>query len=72
MQAARGGAQRFSNNSIKFRSGRRLVLADTASGDVCLEIIFAPDGQAGNAAKNGELSDVIESVGERTLKEFFR
>jgi hypothetical protein len=51
--------------------GRRLVLADTAGGDVCLEIIFAADGEAGNAAKDGELSDVIESVGERTLEEFF-
>jgi hypothetical protein len=66
-----GGAEESGQDSIKFKIGSKLVFADAAGGDVCLEIIFAADGETGNAAKNGELAGVIEDVGERALEKFF-
>lgn len=62
---------RSSKDSIKFEFGRGLVLANAAGGDICLEIVFAADGDTGKPSKNGELADVIQHVGERTLEKFF-
>lgn len=42
-----------------------------AGGDIGYKVVFALDGISGHAAKQGELADVVQSVGDGTLEEFF-
>ena len=46
--------------------------ADAAGSDVGLEVVFAFDGGAGQAAEHGDLADVAEGISNRGLKEAFR
>jgi hypothetical protein len=48
-----------------------LVFAYAAFGDVGYDQVFAADGDAGDAAEDGDLTDVSEGVGDGTLQEFF-
>jgi hypothetical protein len=69
--SVQAGAKNGSDILLKFEFGGGLVLANTAGGDVRLVKIFALDGSAGKAAKHGELADVVEGIGDGTLKEAF-
>jgi hypothetical protein len=57
--------------SLEFAAGSGLVEADAAGGDVRLEIVFAFDGAAGEAAEHGDLADVVERVGDGALEKAF-
>src|SRR4029450_1006482 len=48
---------------------RRLVGADAASGDVGHVIVLAAHGSSGDAAKQCDLPDVPERIGDRALEE---
>ena len=58
--------------SLEFAARGGLLEADVAGGDVGLEVVFALDGGASEAAEHGDLADVIEGVSNRSLKEAFR
>jgi len=47
-----------------------LVFADAAGGDVRLVIVFNADGKARKTAQKGELSDVMQGIGNGPLEEF--
>ena len=46
-----------------------MVFGEAAGSDVCLEIVFAFDGCAGEAAEHGDLADMVEGIGDGSLKE---
>src|SRR6266478_4183169 len=58
--------------SLEFAARGGLREANVAGGDVGLEVVFALDGGASEAAEHGDLADVIEGVSNRSLKEAFR
>lgn len=49
-----------------------MVGADAAGDNVGLEIVFAQNGRAAEAAEHGDLANVVERVGDRPLKKAFR
>ena len=55
--------------SFEFAAGCGLFGADAAAGDFGFEIVFAFDGGAREAPKHGDLTDVIEGIGDRCLEE---
>jgi hypothetical protein len=56
---------------FEFEVGLGLVLAEAAGGDIRFEVVLTFDGSACHATKHGELADVIQSVGDWALEEFF-
>ncbi len=48
-----------------------MVGADAAGGDVGFEIVLAKDGRASETPEHGDLADMIQRVGDRTLEEAF-
>ena len=69
--SASGGHPYGRARLVEFEIGLGLVWAQAAGGDIGLEIVFTLDGSACHAAEHGELADVVEGVGDGTLKEFF-
>ena len=57
------------DKSFEFTAGPGLFEADAAGGDVGLEIVFAQDGRAGEAAEHGDLPDMSKGVGNGALEE---
>jgi hypothetical protein len=49
-----------------------LVLANTAADDIRLEVVFALDGRASEAAKHGDLADVVKNIGDWSMEELLR
>jgi hypothetical protein len=49
-------------SSLKFAAGRSLLKPDPPSRDVRLQIVLSHDGRTGEAAKHGDLADVIERI----------
>lgn len=56
---------------VKFAARSGLIRADAARGDFCLVVVLSFDRSAREAAQHGELSDVVEGIGNRSLEEFF-
>ena len=58
---------------LEFTLCGSLLLTNAARSDICLEVVFAPDGRAVESAQHGDLADVSEGgVGDRALEELFR
>ncbi len=58
--------------SLKFAARGGLLETDATSGNVGFEKVFAFDGRANEAAEHGDLTDVVEGVGDGSLKKAFR
>src|SRR2546427_4347246 len=56
---------------FEFAARSGLVEAEAPDGDVGIVIVFAHDGGAGEAAEHGDLANVIEGVGDGSLKNSF-
>ena len=57
---------------LKLELGRDLAGSDAADLDMGFVVVLGFDGRRGHAAQHGDLSDVGQGVGDRSLKQFFK
>ena len=56
---------------VELATGSGLIGAQAACGDFGLVVVFASDGAIREAAKQGQLADVAQRVGDGALEKFF-